>query len=32
VIELVDREEAAKGLDSGPKLEKSAEQEAPAAA
>ena len=32
VIELVDRDEAAKGLDSGPKLEKSAEQEAPAAA
>jgi large subunit ribosomal protein L17 len=31
VIELVDRDEAAKGLDSGPKLEKSAEQEAPAA-
>ncbi|HEY6258517.1 MAG TPA: 50S ribosomal protein L17 [Xanthobacteraceae bacterium] len=32
VIELVDRDEAAKGLDSGPKAEKSAEQEAPAAA
>ena len=32
VIELVDRDEAAKGLDSGPKLEKSTEQEAPAAA
>jgi large subunit ribosomal protein L17 len=32
VIELVDRDEAAKGLDSGSKLERSAEQEAPAAA
>jgi large subunit ribosomal protein L17 len=32
VIEFVDRDEAAKGLDSGPTLEKSAEQEAPAAA
>ena len=31
VIELVDRDEAAKGLDSGPKIEKT-EQEAPAAA
>jgi large subunit ribosomal protein L17 len=32
VIELVDRDEAAKGLDSGPTQEKRAEQEAPAAA
>jgi large subunit ribosomal protein L17 len=32
VIEFVDRDEAAKGLDSGPTAEKSAEQEAPAAA
>jgi large subunit ribosomal protein L17 len=32
VIELVDRDEAAKGLDSGPTVEKPAEQEAPAAA
>ena len=32
VIEFVDRDEAAKGLDSGPKQEKKAEAEAPAAA
>ena len=32
VIEFVDRDEAAKGLDSGPVHEKRAEQEAPAAA
>ena len=32
VIEFVDRDEAAKGLDSGPSAEKTAEQEAPAAA
>jgi large subunit ribosomal protein L17 len=32
VIELVDRDEAAKGLDSGPTQEKRAEQEAPVAA
>jgi large subunit ribosomal protein L17 len=32
VIELVDRDEAAKGLDSGPTAETSAAQEAPAAA
>jgi large subunit ribosomal protein L17 len=32
VIELVDRDEAAKGLDSGPQPEKGAEQAAPAAA
>jgi large subunit ribosomal protein L17 len=32
VIELVDRDEAAKGLDSGPTSEKTAAQEAPAAA
>ena len=32
VIELVDRDEAAKGLDSGPPPEQKAEQEAPAAA
>jgi large subunit ribosomal protein L17 len=32
VIELVDRDEAAKGLDSGPTQEKQAEETAPAAA
>ena len=32
VIELVDRDEAAKGLDSGPQSETGAEQAAPAAA
>jgi large subunit ribosomal protein L17 len=32
VIELVDRDEAAKGLDSGPTAEKQATEEAPAAA
>jgi large subunit ribosomal protein L17 len=32
VIEFVDRDEAAKGLDSGPTAEKQAEQTAPAAA
>src|ERR1700710_904611 len=32
VIEFVDRDEAAKGLDSGPTQEKRAEQEAPVAA
>jgi large subunit ribosomal protein L17 len=32
VIEFVDRDEAAKGLDSGPTAEKTTEQEAPAAA
>ena len=32
VIELVDRDEAAKGLDSGPTTEKRAEETAPAAA
>jgi large subunit ribosomal protein L17 len=32
VIEFVDRDEAAKGLDSGPTVEKRAEQEAPVAA
>ena len=32
VIEFVDRDEAAKGLDSGPTAEKRAEQEAPVAA
>ena len=32
VIEFVDRDEAAKGLDSGPTAEKKAEAEAPAAA
>ena len=32
VIEFVDRDEAAKGLDSGPTAEKQAEQAAPAAA
>jgi large subunit ribosomal protein L17 len=32
VIELVDRDEAAKGLDSGPTAEKKAEEAAPAAA
>ena len=32
VIEFVDRDEAAKGLDSGPTPEKRAEQEAPVAA
>jgi large subunit ribosomal protein L17 len=32
VIEFVDRDEAAKGLDSGPTAERNAEQEAPAAA
>jgi large subunit ribosomal protein L17 len=32
VIEFVDRDEAAKGLDSGPTTEKTVEQEAPAAA
>jgi large subunit ribosomal protein L17 len=32
VIEFVDRDESAKGLDSGPKQEKKVEEEAPAAA
>ncbi|HWF94458.1 MAG TPA: L17 family ribosomal protein, partial [Xanthobacteraceae bacterium] len=32
VIEFVDRDEAAKGLDSGPTQEKQGEQTAPAAA